>query len=44
MALFGGLGVLFNPVKGLVLLKAARTAKERNSNYEVPVTGSNDYE
>jgi len=28
MVLFGGFGVLFNPAKGLVLLKAARTSKE----------------
>ena len=27
MALFGGFGVLFNPAKGLVILKAARTSK-----------------
>ena len=33
MAIFGAIGVLFNPAKGLVLLKVARVSKE-SSNIE----------
>jgi len=31
-AVFGGIGVFYNPIKGVIILKAARNVKNRRSN------------
>lgn len=41
-AVFGGVGVLYNPIKGVIILKAARNVKSRRSNeYWEPTSNQN---